>query len=304
MRLFDMHCDTLYECAIGGHKLNSNKLQLDLSRGLRYNSWAQVFAVWMPDTLRGQEAWIQCLRILKLAHDESANNRKFSIIYNKDELDYALKNHLCAVILAIEGGSALAGNLENLKMLAGLGVKIITLTWNGTNELGHGCASDCKEGLTDFGRAAVKSMEKLHIIPDVSHLNLNGFWDVIECSKGPVIASHSVSSTVYNHLRNLTDEQFEAIRKRGGLVGITLCESQLGEQTFSCIERHLDHYLSLGGKDTVAFGCDFDGTDLPPEWGGIEVMEKIYEYLHRKNYDELLLDRIFFGNCYDFFSAL
>ena len=87
----------------------------------------------------------------------------------------------------------------------------------------------------------------------------------------------------------------------GGLVGINFCAGQLGEQTFEAIERHLDHYLSLEGGRTVAFGADLDGTDLPPGWGGIQVMERLYDVLCRKNYDAVCLDRVFFGNCYDFF---
>ncbi len=303
MRLFDMHCDTLYECSIGGYSLSENELQLDLTRGLAYNSWAQVFAVWMPDTLRGNAAWIQCRSILELAQKETILNPKFRIIYNEADLDFAIQNNVCAAVLAVEGGSALAGNLETLGLLASMGVKIITLTWNGSNELGHGCESLCNDGLTEFGKKAIKAMEKLNIIPDVSHLNQAGFWDVMENTNNPIIASHSVSAAICDHPRNLTDDQFKAIMKRGGVVGLNLCESHLGEQSFECLQKHLEHYLSLGGEHTVAFGCDFDGTDLPPEWGGIEVMEKIYEYFQRKNYEESLLDRLFFGNCYDFFHS-
>ena len=305
MRLFDMHCDTLYECYVGGHNLFENSIQLDLKRGLQFDAWGQVFAVWMPDTLRGDEAWKQCRRILELAHNEAKNrNRQFSIVYHSGDLDAAFQNHECAAVLAVEGGSALAGRLDTLDPMAGLGVRIITLTWNGSNELGHGCLSGCDDGLTPFGKSAVKEMEARNIVPDVSHLNDAGFRDVMEAADGPVLASHSVSAAVYQHPRNLSDEQFTAIQKRGGLVGLTLCESQLGEQTFECIERHLYHYLELDGIHTVAFGCDFDGTDLQAGWGGIEIMERIYEYLQRKNYEESLLDRIFFSNCNDFFRSL
>ena len=102
----------------------------------------------------------------------------------------------------------------------------------------------------------------------------------------------------------MKDDQFALIRDRGGLVGLNLCGSQLGEQSFQQLERHLEHYLSLGGEHTVAFGCDFDGTDLPEEWGGIQVMERLYGYLCRKNYDAACLDRLFFSNCNDFFHRL
>jgi membrane dipeptidase len=305
MRLFDLHCDTIYECAVGGHGIAKNNLQLDLKRGLKYDKWGQVFAVWMPDSLRGDEAWRQCEKMLQYFHKEAQENSQQMIVVNSaDDLETAMNTDRCAAILAVEGGSALAGRIETLDLMSSLKVKIITLTWNGSNELGHGCMSDCKDGLTDFGKQAVTEMEKRNIIPDVSHLNNAGFWDVMQYSSGVVIASHSVSAKIFSHKRNLDEEQFAAIQKRGGLVGLTLCGAQLGQQTFDCIERHLDHYLSLNGENTVAFGCDFDGTDLPPGWGGIEVLQKIYEYFQSKNYDEALLDRIFFGNCYDFFVRL
>ena len=99
------------------------------------------------------------------------------------------------------------------------------------------------------------------------------------------------------------DRQFAEIRDRGGLVGLNFCADQLGEQTFDGIARHLDHYLSLGGEHTVALGCDLDGTSLPDGWGGIEVMERLYEALARQNVAQDVLDRVFFSNCVDFFAS-
>ncbi|MFR1435812.1 MAG: membrane dipeptidase [Acutalibacteraceae bacterium] len=108
---------------------------------------------------------------------------------------------------------------------------------------------------------------------------------------------------MHAHPRNLTDRQIAEIRVRGGLVGQNLCADQLGEQTFDGIARHLDHYLSLDGGHTVALGCDLDGTGLPDGWGGIEVMERLYEALARQNVAQDVLDRVFFSNCVDFFAS-
>lgn len=303
MRLFDLHCDTLYECYFTRQSLLSNRLHIDLLRGSRFDSWAQIFAVWMPDDLRGQEALLQCRGILEFAHNQAeANAERLTVVRTAGDLEQAVRNHRCAAILSVEGGSALAGRLETLDELKKSDVKLITLTWNGSNELGHGSLSGCPDGLTDFGKKAVARMEELQILPDVSHLNEKGFWDVVDCAKGAVVASHSLSAEVHAHPRNLTDRQFCAIRDKGGLVGLNLCGHFLGEQTLQCLERHLYHYLSLGGEKAVAFGCDFDGTDLPEAWGGIQIMETIYGFLQSKNYEERLLDGLFFSNCYDFFK--
>lgn len=302
MRLFDLHCDTLTECFDKRENLLENRRHLDLVRGGKMEAWAQLFAVWMPDHLRGEAAFERCCTVLDFAREQAARYAdRLQIVEDAAGLATALEAGRCAGILTVEGGAALAGELRHLDELARRGVKLITITWNGSNELGHGCLSGCPDGLTPFGKAAVKRMEELAILPDVSHLNEAGFWDVAETAAGPVLASHSVSAALCASPRNLRDDQFREIRDRKGLVGINFCAGQLGEQTFEAIERHLDHYLTLGGADTVAFGADLDGTDLPEEWGGIQVMERLYEYLCRKNYDTACLDKVFFSNCYDFF---
>ena len=306
MRLFDLHCDTLYECYTKKQNLLKNRLQLDLMRGLRGGEgWAQVFAVWMPDTLRGQAAYAQCLAILGFAREqERLYGGQMRLARTAEDIRDAVASRRCAALLSIEGGSALAGRLEALEQFAACGVRMITVTWNGENELGCGSGCGKPDGLTAFGKQAVRRMGEWGIIPDVSHLNQRGFWDVLENTEGPVVASHSLSAAVHPHPRNLSDEQFTALAERGGLVGLSLCGEHLGGQSLDQLERHLDHYLSLGGERAVAFGCDLDGTALPPEWEGIAVMERIYETLLRKNYEEDLIDRLFFSNSYDFFPAL
>ena len=305
MRLFDMHCDTLYECFQTGAPLVDNRLHIDLTRGLRVAApWAQVFAVWLPDTLRGSRPMSNAG---KFWNRPTVRRKTTPAKWPSSE-----RRRICERRCPRAGappcwpwreGAALAGSLEHIRDLAALDVKILTLTWNGDNELGCGCCSKTGTGLTPFGKCAVRELETYGILPDVSHLNERGFWDVAELSGGPFIASHSVSAAVHPNPRNLTDAQFAAVRDSGGVVGLNVCAAQLGEQSFSCIERHLYHYLSLGGERTVGFGCDFDGTELPPEWNGVEMLEGLYDYLCRKNYEEACLERLFFGNCYDFFTA-
>lgn len=305
MRLFDLHCDTLYSCVHQGQPLAGNTLHIDWERGRRYDDWLQVFAVWTPDTLRGEAAWEQADRILCFAQEQAeAYPQRMRVIHSAGDMADARSHHQCGGILALEGAAALAGDARHIADAARRGVRMITLTWNGENECGYGCSCGPRGGLKPFGRETVRLMETSGIVPDVSHLNEAGFWDVAELTRYPFVASHSVSRAVCNHERNLSDKQFAVIRDRGGLVGLNLCEAQLGEQSFAQIERHLDHYLTLGGERTVGFGCDFDGTDLPPSWGGIEIMADLYDYLCRKNYDESCLERLFFSNCYDFFTRL
>ena len=302
MRLFDLHSDTLYECCLHGHELSRNTLHIDWERGGRLDDWLQVFAVWTPDTLRGEAAWRQARHILRYAaHQAAAHPTQMRLVNRREDLQRQHPGQ-CGAILALEGAAALAGDVARIDTVASLGVTMITLTWNGENECGYGCLCGQDQGLKPCGREVVRRMEQCGILPDVSHLNRAGFWDVAAIVQGPFVASHSVSAAVHPHPRNLTDDQFDTIRERGGLVGLNLCADQLGKQTFEQIERHLDHFLCRNGERTVAFGCDFDGADLPAEWNGIAVMPALYEYLYRKNYEERTLDRLFFSNCYDFFG--
>lgn len=306
MRLFDAHCDTLYECFTKNYPLSENPLHIDLRRGGAYRPYGQVYAVWIPDTLRGGAAWDFCRRVLTFAYEEEKRlDGRMRLWRQGETLDTAFDAAPCVGVLAVEGGAALAGYLGHIAELASLGVKVMTLTWNGTNELGNGCLSPDKSGLTPFGREAVRALAAAGIAPDVSHLNEAGFWDVAEeMGERPFAATHSDTNAVCAHPRNLTDEQAREIIRRGGIIGLNFCAAFLGEQTFERLERHLAHFLSLGGERAVAFGGDLDGTSLPSEWGGIEVMERVGDYLCRKNYDSGLLDRLFFGNCYDFLARL
>lgn len=302
MRLFDIHCDTLTECYREGSSLCRNERQIDLKRGRQYRPWCQVFAVWIPDTLRGAAAFRYTRRVLEFARaEEKRSPQQFAIVTDRDGLEAAVRTGRCAGLLAVESGATMGGRLERLSRLAALGVRIITLTWNGSNELGDGCMTENGGGLTPFGRRAVREMYRLGIVPDVSHLNEAGFWEVATLSDQPFIASHSLSRTVCDHPRNLTDAQFKELWRRGGLVGLNFCGAQLGEQSFDAVYRHLSHYWEMNGQKTVALGGDLDGTDLPEEWQGIAVYEELWAYLLKKGVSEAALDRLFFQNAFEFF---
>lgn len=304
MRLFDLHCDTLYECYCHSLSLKQNALHLDWDRGNEWQEWRQVFAVWTPDSLRGNAAWQQAKAALQYAKTQAETHPEKAKILHTAADWRALKPHQCGMLLALESAGGLGGNNAHLEEAYDLGVRLVNLTWNGENEWGYGCGCDPDLGLKPAGKDGVKQMCRLGILPDVSHLNRAGFWEVAELSTIPFIAGHSVSAAVHPHPRNLDDEQFAAIRDAGGLVGINLCKDQLGEASFEQIERHLTHFWSLGGEDTVALGCDFDGTDLPPDWKDMGVLIRLREYLYRKNYEESLIERLFFSNCNELFVKM
>lgn len=303
MRLFDLHCDTLTACYQNGGSLCRNNGDLDLKRGRQYCPWCQVFAVFIPDTLRGAAATRYARRVLTFAREqEKAYPQQITFVAHREMLEQATKGERCVGILAIEGGAALNGKLRNVQRFAEQGVRVITLTWNGRNELGCGCLTEGNEGLTAFGRAAVREMVRFGIVPDVSHLNESGFWDVATLTEAPLIASHSLSRAVCEHPRNLTDAQFKELRRRGGLVGLSFDEAQLGAAEPETVYRHLSHYLELDGVNTVAFGGDLDGTVLPEAWQGIAIYERLGEYFLQKGLSEAVIEQVFFKNAFDFFT--
>ena len=289
LRLFDLHCDTLYECNKRGCNLDNKSLHIHLDAAQGFESYTQCFGMFVPDTLRGEAAVMHI-------------NRLLSCLKRQKELFPDFFRY-CQPILTVEGGAALGGKLENINWLRENGVRAITLTWNGENELAGGVMSDA--GFSDFGKKAVGQMEKCGIIADVSHLNERSFYELCAFAGQPFIATHSASKTICGNRRNLTDEQFLQIRERGGIVGIVMCDKFLrdGENAgFEDILKHVDHFLSLGGENTLAFGSDFDGTDMPDGIVNISSLFSLYEFLLKRGISEAQLDKIFYLNAHDFFE--
>lgn len=307
MKFFDLHCDTLYEIHKKNQEFFENKCHVSLKRADKIENYIGCFAFWMPDKYRGRSA-VEFFDSLyeKFKEEKKKNDNLLKIIEDSQSIKN-ISNNKVGVLLGIEGCSVLNGDLNKIKFLYDLGIRIITLTWNGANEIGDGNAVENPKGITEFGIKAVKEMEKNKIIVDISHASKELFYDVAELSKRPFIATHSNAYSVCKHKRNLTDEQFKIIKEKKGLVGVTFCKDFLNsskDAKVSDIMKHIEHFLSLGGEKTLGIGSDFDGTDIPDEIKGIQSIEVLYEYLLRHNYNEELVNRIFYGNSYEFFKNM
>ena len=263
MRLFDLHCDTIGECWKQKKDLFENNLHLSLQRGSAYAPWRQVFAVFIPDSCRGEAAWNYFQGIYDdFLHQLESHKDAVSFCRTSAELARAEREGKCAAILSVEGGAVLGGRLDRIQKLHAMGVRLITLTWNGANELGCGCGKRCAGGLTPLGKEAVREMERTGVAVDVSHLSRRGFRDVAGIARAPFLASHSNCNAVYRHPRSLTDRQIDCIITRGGLIGINLYRAFLGRPGsagFAAAHRHIRHVLERGGEHVLALGSDFDG---------------------------------------------
>lgn len=307
--LFDAHCDTISAMLRDGSGLCNNGLHMDLTRAGRYKPYAQFFAIFGLINPAGDWDFAQSLKwdCGKRAFDEQygfflreleKNSGNISFCRSHRDAIRAIGEGKAAAFLSVEGAEILDCSIENLEKAYNLGVRAVILTWNFENLLSGSNDEGRDRGLTQLGRSFVQRCQQLGVIVDVSHLSDKGFWDVMEISQKPVIASHSNSRAVWHSVRNITDRQFEAIVGTGGVVGINLFSDFLGgEPDVDTVAQHIEHFLQLGGGGHIAIGADLDGCDSLPEGvAGIEDFYKIADNLLKKNYTEQLVCDIFYNN--------
>lgn len=299
--IFDAHCDTLSKLTDFGGELKKNSFQFDLERAGKYSGgYVQVFAAFVD---RKSITASPLQRVMSLAdtyfREVEQNCGQIAHCETRGDIENALKAGKCAALLGVEGGEALEGHLENLRMLWRLGVRIMTLTWNHSNELCDGIGETRGAGLTDFGRKTVLEMNRLGMLIDVSHISVKGFWDVIETSGSPIAATHSNAYALRQHPRNLNDAQIKAIVENGGCIGVSIYPEFVtdGACRTADIVRHIEHIMALGGEDNVGLGSDFDGIDrTPDDIRGAEDIYRLAEELLRLGYAETAVRKITSGN--------
>ena len=318
MNLFDLHCDTAGECFNRKIPLCDGELHYNIRKGEILDKECRLFAIWIPDELRGKDAREYFERVfLNFKNEISLNESKIKLCQGLSDLEEAHKSGKTAAILTCEGASPFAyeGGIERANEL---GVKLITLTWNGENEIGYGCQSGCDSGLKPLGKQLLKDMERLNIVADVSHLNTAGFYDAIS-SGAKIIASHSNSKSVlertrkdgedkfFSCRRNLDDKQIKLLIESGGLIGINFCKSFLGDDGddgMEAVYRHMVHILELGGENVLAIGSDFDGCEINPTLSGVDKISALNDFLLKKGFEEELAEKIFYENAYNFFKNI
>ena len=202
------------------------------------------------------------------------------------------------IFLTIENGSAISGNLDNIDILYKKKIRMMGTVWNDDNELAWGAHTTNDKGLTNLGKQYIKKLEKKHILIDVSHMSKKSFYDTLENTKDPIIASHSCAYTVCNHKRNLSDNQIKQIAKRQGIIGICFCKPFLttnSKATVKDIIKHINHIVELVGIDYVGFGSDFDGVEEENKLEDIRSVKdinKIIIELEKEGYSKENIEQI------------
>ena len=260
--LIDIHGDIWTDVAVKrslGEKDIIKRYHLE-----RFNKGGMVggtFIVWIdpPYDERPKERFTEIIK--HMCQELWENKDIIKVIYNVEDFYKAVGERKLAVLLGMEGLSPLGEDLEGIYTLYQLGFRQISLTWNEENAFATGARGDKDRGLTDLGKEAIRIMEDLGIILDVSHANDRSFWDIYKFATNPIIASHSNARALCPAPRNLADKQIKAIGESGGLVGINAFNEFIhvdrDKRNVNYLINHIEHIVELIGIDHVAFGFDF-----------------------------------------------
>ena len=226
------------------------------------------------------------------------------------------KNKKFGVVLGIEGLPGIGNKLDYLYLLYQLGVRHIGMTWNETNAFATGQSGDKNRGLTPLGIDAVKIINELGILLDVSHANDKTFWDIVKHSKKPFFASHSNARSLCPAMRNLTDDQILCIGEHGGMVGMNsyhnFVSQNESEKNLEMLLNHLEYVANKIGLDKVGFGLDFaeyytpEGEEVSGLSGLHDVTElrNVEKALKNRGYSQNEIEMVTYKNFIDFFGRV
>lgn len=299
--VFDLHCDTALELiGLGSGKtsdLRTNQVHIDLERAKAHCGYAQCFACYTTTNMSYNPVDVFEKQLSAILREIEKNHDVIRVAYSSDEIEENLNNGLMSAVLTIEGTAGFGFDPALLEDLSKIGFRICSLGWNENNPLTGSCVTG--GGLTDQGREFVKELQRLGMIVDVSHISDEGFWDIIDITNGPVIATHSNSRSLCAVNRNLTDDMFLAICSTGGVAGINLYPVFLGQNaTIDTACDHVFRFLELDpdGKH-IALGGDLDGVDtLPAGFAGIQDYTRLSDRLLQRGLSEEMLYDIFWNN--------
>ncbi len=214
---------------------------LSINVGFDVMAWQDTLA-----TLAAYRRWI-------LAHSE-----RFVLVDRVEDIDRANAAGKMAVAFDIEGMNALHDDINMIGLYHALGVRQMLFAYNLNNSAGGGC-HDRDTGLSEFGRAVLGEMNRVGMIVDCSHAGYQTTMDLMQESTAPVVFSHSNPRAVWDHERNIRDDQIKACAATGGVVGLNGMGIFLGDNDIEVdtLLRHL-HYLSdLVGTEHIGFGFDY-----------------------------------------------
>lgn len=302
MWMIDGHSDWLLDIADTKRSFfeESDIGHVDLPRLKRGQISAMLCAVFVRNDDLPHHALIQTLRMVdRLRKIVDQSEGQVRLVENLEDIERCRQEGSFGAILHYEGAEAIDPEFAVLRLSYALGLRSIGLTWSRSNIFSEGVGEQNKErGLTYLGKELVRRCNQMGILVDVSHLNIAGFWDVLETSSAPIVASHSNARAICDHDRNLNDDQIRALARNGGLMGINFARHFLVEGakvaadvSLDQMVDHVDHIVNLVGIDHVALGSDYDGASMPEALYDASQTPALIQKLRDRGYDDAAIQK-------------
>jgi membrane dipeptidase len=266
---------------------------------------AAFFSIYMAGTVTGPEAVKRALILIDRVRSlVEQHPNEMVLATTAAEVRAAHRAGKFAALMGMEGGHMIDDSLAVLREYQRLGVRYLTLSHSvNTNWADSSGDTPAHNGLTDFGKDVVRELNRLGVMVDISHVADKTFWDALETSKAPLVASHSSMRAISGHARNMTDDMVRALGAKGGVVMINYSVGFLSNERFEAQQRnvataelprvswekiveHIDHAVKLVGAAHVGLGSDFDGTSVPDGMEDVSKLPKITAALLAKGYSE------------------
>ncbi|WP_309127430.1 membrane dipeptidase [Microbacterium sp.] len=265
----------------------------------------QFWSVWVDPVHEGAAQVTATLEqidfVHRLVHDHPD---VFTFTRTAHEARTAMRHDRIASLIGVEGGAQIDGSLGVLRQYARLGARYMTLTWNHTTDWAD-AATDAPrhDGLSTFGRAVVREMNRIGMLVDLAHVSPATMRDAIETSTRPVMVSHSGAAALCDHPRNVPDDVLAAIGAMGGIVMVAFVPTFLsqarrdwslaGEEgeppavTVADVADHIEHIRAIAGVHAVGLGADYDGTDaMPAGLGDVSGYPRLLDELRRRGWSD------------------
>jgi membrane dipeptidase len=266
---------------------------------------AAFFSIYMAGTVTGPEAVKRSLvmidNVRRLAEQHP---NEIMLATTAADVRAAHKAGKIAALMGMEGGHMIDDSLSVLRDYARLGIRYLTLTHSvNTNWADSSGDKPAHNGLTDFGKDVVRELNRLGVMVDISHVADKTFWDALDVSRAPLVASHSSCRAISGHPRNMTDDMIKALAAKDGVIMINYSTSFLSNELYEATQKnvpqaerprvswekiveHIDHAVKIAGVTHVGLGSDFDGTSVPDGMEDASKLPKITAALLEKGYSE------------------
>lgn len=262
MYIFDGHSDIWTDVTTRTLKGESDIIRKYHLKKLKEGKISgSIFVIWIdpPYTEDPYGRTLQIMDSINKELDYCKDEIYLAKSYN--DIEKAIQENKIYVFIGLEGLSSIGENLELIDAYYDFGARHASLTWNEQNALATGVKGDSSRGLTELGKRAVKKINEKNMILDVSHLNEKSFWDVVDTTDKPIIASHSNCKSLCDVPRNLSDEQLKKIAEFNGLVGLNsfnqFVHKDEDKQNVEMLVRHVVHMADVMGVDHIGIGMDY-----------------------------------------------